>query len=233
MRIVNTLDYDFGLPTRPLYSYAEADRLAKVSRGTSKRWAKGYWYRDEWGQRVSQPPITAGTEADPEVGISFLDLIGIKAIDGLRRLRFSTQRIREVVRYCQEELRVSYPLATETFKTDRRRIYIEAGDGRLLEVLGGQRGMQAWDAILDPFLETIDYENELARRWWPLGKDELVVVDPAYGFGAPVIVNSGVRTELVAERAEVGDPPEVIQYDFNLTPEQFESALRLESQLAA
>jgi uncharacterized protein (DUF433 family) len=218
---------------RPLYSYAEADRLAGVSRGTSKRWAKGYWYRGEWGERVSQPPITAGSEPEHEAGVSFFDLVGIKAIDGLRRLRFSTRTIRKVVQYCQDELQFPYPLATETFKTDRRRIYIEAGDGRLLEVLGGQRGAQAWDAILDPFLETIDYQNDFARRWWPLGKDELVVVDPAYGFGAPVVVGSGVRTELVAERAEVGDRPEVIAYDFNLTPEQVESALRFESKLAA
>jgi uncharacterized protein (DUF433 family) len=233
VRPVNTLDYDFGLLTRPLYSYAEADRLAKVPRGTSRRWVKGYTYWSERGEKIAQPPITAGPDAKPEAGVSFFDLVGIKAIAGLKRLGFSTQAIRKVVTYCQDQLQFDYPLATETFKADRRRIYMQAGDGRLLEVLGGQRGAQAWDAILDPFLDKLDYENELARRWWPLGKDEPVVVDPAYGFGAPVIVGSGVRTELVAERAEVGDKPEVIAYDFNLTPEQIQSALRLESQLAA
>ena len=128
---------------------------------------------------------------------------------------------------------MNYPLATQTFKADRRRIYVSAGDGRLWEVLGGQRGAQAWDEVLDPFLETLDYQNDLARRWWPLGKDELVVVDPEYGFGSPVIVGSGLRTELVAERHEVGDSNEVIAYDFSLTPKQVESALKFEENLAA
>lgn len=217
---MDTLDYDFELLTRPLYGYAEADRLAGVSRSTSRRWVKGYNYRNEWGERIAQPPITAGPDAEPEEGVSFFDLVGIKAIDGLRRLSFSTRTIRKVVEYCQEELGVAYPLATETFKADRRRIYIEAGDGRLMEVLGGQQGAWAWDVILDPFLEKLDYQNDFARRWWPLGREDLVVVDPAYGFGAPVVVGSGVRTELVAERAEVGDSPEIIAYDFNLTPDK-------------
>ena len=231
--MANSLEHDFGLLTRPLYTYTEADRLAGVSRGTSNRWVKGYRYWNEWGERVAQPSITASSQVEPEQGVSFLDLISIKAVDGLREMGFATRTIRDVVRYCQDELQMNYPLATQTFKADRRRIYVSAGDGRLWEVLGGQRGAQAWDEVLDPFLETLDYQNDLARRWWPLGKDELVVVDPEYGFGSPVIVGSGLRTELVAERHEVGDSNEVIAYDFSLTPKQVESALKFEENLAA
>jgi uncharacterized protein (DUF433 family) len=232
--MVNSLEHDFERLTRPLYTYAEADRLASVPRGTSSRWVKGYRYWNEWGQRIAQPSITAGGSAGKtQAGVSFFDLIGIKAITGLKRMGFSLPRIREVVRYCQDELGVDYPLATETFKADRKRIYMTAGDGRLLEVLGGHRGAQAWDAVLDPFLDTLDYQNDFARRWWPLGRDDTVVVDPDYGFGLPVIVGSGLRTELVGERREVGDPPEVIAYDFSLTPKQVQSALKMEDKLAA
>jgi uncharacterized protein (DUF433 family) len=110
---------------------------------------------------------------------------------------------------------------------------MHAGDGHLLEVLGGQQGAQAWDRILDPFLKDLDYYNEFARRWYPLGKNEPVVVDPDYGFGLPVVVGSGVRTESIAEQYYAGDKVEHIAYDFNVTQEQIESALKLESQLAA
>lgn len=231
--MVNVVDYDYGLFTRPLYNYAEADRLAGVPRSTSNRWVKGYNYRNDRGQRVMQPSMTAGPEGRTEGGVSFFDLISIKAIDGLRKRGFGARKIRDVVRYCQDELGVDYPFVTLRFKTGRREIYMHAGDGRLLEVLGGQQGAQAWDQILDPFLKDLDYHNDFAHRWWPLGKDELVMVDPGYGFGLPVIVGSGLRTELVAERRDAGDPPQVIAYDFGLTPEQVESALRLEDQLAA
>lgn len=228
----NTLDYD--LFTRPLYSYAEADRLAGVPRGTSNRWVKGYKYRNDWGERITQPPMTAALENKTEGGVSFFDLVSIKAIDSLRELGFSTRTIRQVVRYCREELGMAYPFVTQSFKTDRRKIYMHAGDGHLLEVLGGQKGAQAWDRILDPFLEDLDYYNEFARRWWPLGKeDKRVVVDPDYGFGLPVITGSGVRTEIIAEQYDAGDKIEHIAYDFNVTREQIEGALKLERQLAA
>ena len=35
-------DHDYERLTRPLYTYAEAERLAGVTRGTSSRWLKGY-----------------------------------------------------------------------------------------------------------------------------------------------------------------------------------------------
>lgn len=231
--MMNSVDRGYELFSLPLYSYADADRLAGVSRGTSSRWVKGYQYWNPYGERVAQSSMTARPDAEPERGVSFLDLISIKAIDGLRKLNFSTRAIRRVIEYCQDELGVAYPLATQTFKADRRRIYMRAGDGRLIEVLGGQQGAQAWDEVLDPFLDTLDYQNDLARRWWPLGKGEPVVVDPEHGFGSPVIVGSGLRTELVAERRDAGDPPGTIAYDFSLTPRQIESALRMEDKLAA
>ena len=229
--MMKSVGHDFDLLSRPLYSYAEADRLAGVSPRTSSRWAKGYGYRNERGERVAQPSMT--TSRKPEEGVSFLDLVSIKAIDGLRRMNFSTRAIRQVVQYCQDELGMDYPLATQSFKTDRRKIYLRAGEGRLLEVLGGQKGAQAWDRILEPFLQDLDYHNEFARRWYPLGKDEPVVVDPDYGFGLPVVVGSGVRTESIAEQYYAGDKIEHISYDFNVTREQIESALKLERQLAA
>ena len=231
--MIGSVDRDYGLFTRPLYSFAEADRLAGVSRSTSRRWVKGYHYLNPYGERVAQSSMTTRPEVEPEQGASFLDLISIKAIDGLRKLDFSTRAIRQVIEYCQDELQVAYPLATQRFRTDRRKIYMEAGDGRLLEVLGGQRGAQAWDRILDPFLKDLDYHNEFARRWYPLGKDEPVVVDPDYGFGLPVVVGSGVRTEIIAEQYHAGDKIEHIAYDFNVTREQIDSALKLETQLAA
>ncbi len=231
--MIGSVDHDYELFARPLYTYAEADRLAGVSRGTSSRWVKGYQYWNPYGERVAQSSMTARPEEEPEQGVSFFDLISIKAIDGLREMGLSTRKIRDAIRYCQDELQMNYPFATQTFKADKQRIYVSAGEGHLWEVLGGQQGAQAWDAVLDPFLSRLDYQNDLARRWWPLGKDEPIIVDPEYGFGSPVIVGSGLRTELVAERRDAGDPSNIIAYDFSLTPKQIESALRMEDKLAA
>jgi hypothetical protein len=76
---------------RPLYSFADADRLAGVSRGTSKRWLAGYVYVNPHGELVRRPPITPGTEGPGAV--SFIDLIEIVAIGGLKSIGFTLIQI--------------------------------------------------------------------------------------------------------------------------------------------
>jgi uncharacterized protein (DUF433 family) len=161
-----------------------------------------------------------------------MDLVEVVAIGRLRARGFSLKKIRQINEFCQAVLRTDRPLVTETFKTEGRDIFVMVGEGYLLNV-GPQRGMQAWAEVLDPFLDTLDYEDRLARRWWPRGKDEPVVVDPDYGFGLPVVAGTGVRTEIIAERRRAGDSPEEIAYDFGVKVPQVEAALRYEMPAAA
>jgi uncharacterized protein (DUF433 family) len=228
--VIGSVGQDYPSVTQPLYSFAEADRLAKVTPNTSRRWLKGYhfWYSPD--ERRTMPPITPRSE--PTDAVSFVDLMEVAAIGKLRDKGFSLGRIREINEYCRIYLHKPRPLVTETFKVKGRDIFVEASYGVLLNV-GYEAGMQAWDEVLDPFLDTVEYENELVRRWWPLGKACRVVVDPDYGFGLPVIEGTGVRTEIIAERARAGDSTEEITYDFGVTPDQIEDALRWEMPDAA
>ncbi|MEX2372587.1 MAG: DUF433 domain-containing protein, partial [Dehalococcoidia bacterium] len=119
------------------------------------------------------------------------------------------------------------------FKTDGREIFIERG-GVLVEV-GRRRRSQAWSEVLMPFLESLDYDDTLAlaHRWWPLGREGLVVVDPEFGFGLPVVDGSGVRTEILLERYRAGDLAGQIAQDFNLESEYVERAIQFEVRHAA
>ncbi len=95
--------------------------------------------------------------------------------------------------------------------------------------------MRAWTDVLEPFLHDLDYdaELELANRWWPLGKVIPIVVDPDYGYGFPVIVKSGVRTEIILERFQAGDLEDQIAKDFNVERIEVERALQFELNRAA
>ena len=216
--------------TRPLYGFADADYLANVSRGTARRWLAGYAYHDTHGQRVVQPPVTPGVQG--EESVSFADLVEIAAIGRLKEVGFSLRMIREIVRNCQEILGVPRPLATLRFKMGGREIFVDRGDV-LLEV-GQKKRMQAWNEVLKPFLQELDYDaNQLVARWWPLGRSTPVVIDPQYGFGFPVVAKSGVRTEIILERFRAGDLKEQISADFNIEQVHVERALQFELQRAA
>lgn len=214
----------------PLYSFSDADRLAGVSRGTSKRWLAGYTYRMPSGERRESPAIRSPQRGTSEA-VSFLDLLEIVAIAGLKERGFSLPEVRRVVSNCQELFDDPYPLSNRDFKVDGRDVFVSR-DGRLYDVLQ-RRGAIAWDEILGPFLETLDYEGSQASRWWPLGRAKAVVVDPAYGYGLPVIHDSGVRTEIIRERIEAGDSIDQVAYDFNVEPRDIEEAIRFELRRAA
>jgi uncharacterized protein (DUF433 family) len=107
---------------------------------------------------------------------------------------------------------------------------VEQG-AHLLEV-GRRRGEQAWSHFLAPFLHDVEYEYDLARRWFPQGQRQHIVVDPDYGHGLPIVLGSGVRTEIILERFQVGETMREIAEDFNISPDEVEQALQFETRLA-
>lgn len=213
--------------TAPRYSFAQADRLAGVSSNTSRRWLKGYSYHyDRYtpGELRFQPPV--GNPSFQLEAVSFIDLMEVLVISGLRDKGFSTLTIRKINAYCEAAFQKTRPLVTETFRVHGKDVFVKlSSDHDILVNVSRGQGMQAWEEVLNPFLKTVDFEGELARRWWPLGKDVPVVVDPDYGFGLPVVHKTGVRTEIVAERAAAGDSLDEIAYDFDLEEEQIKAAL--------
>lgn len=223
-----------GVPGKlvtPRYGFAEADRLARVSAGTSKRWTRGYSYESPEGERVRKPPV-GKTEPSPDVAVSFADLVEVAAIHGLRGLGFSLVQIRQIVGSCQELFSSDRPLLSHRFRADGRDAFVQGDDGLLVSVLRGKR-RTAWDDVLDPFLATVDYQDGWAHRWWPQGRSKQVVIDPDFGYGLPVVAGTGVRTEILVERSEVGETLDQMAADFGIPVESVRDALQFERSLVA
>lgn len=214
----------------PRYSYAEAGRLADLSSASVRRWVGGYSYLHA-GQIVQRPPVAK--EPSDAHAVSFVDLVELVAISRLKDEGFSLRSIRVIADNCREMFEVDRPLASLRFKTDGREIFVES-DGELVEV-GRRKRERAWNEVLTPFLDTLEYDEALAlaSRWWPLGRDAAVIVDPQFGFGLPVVEGSGVRTETLIEQFKAGDLPDQIARDFSLSREVVDRAIQFEVQRAA
>ena len=213
---------------RPMYGFAEVDHLAGASKGTARRWLQGYSYA-RGANRISQPPVTQGKSGVEAA--SFLDLVEVVAISRLKEVGFSLRSIRTIVGNCQEILGVERPLSALKFKTDGRDVFVDRGE--ILLDVGRRKRMTAWNDVLAPFLEELDYQGDWVERWWPLGKSRPIVIDPEYGFGMPVIEGSGVRTEIIYERLRVGELPEQIADDFNVSTVEVSRAIQFEASRAA
>ncbi len=207
-----------------MYSYAEADRIAGVKPRTASRWIREYAHRS--GEARAN---VATDDRRAESGASFFDLIEVAAIGRLRAAGWPFKAIHAAVESCQRMSGLYRPLVTEQFTSDGRDFFTARHDGLSEAGIGPRKCEAAWFEVLVPFFKTVAYEHAYARRWWPIGGDRRVVIDPDYGYGLPVIQGSGVRTEIVYEQVQALESQERIAYSFNITLEEVEHAIQFEA----
>ncbi len=136
----------------PRYSYAEAERLAGVSRGTAKRWLRGYRHRGRDGEpRFREPVIPGERQGDADGHVSFADLVEIAAVNHFRRQRWSLGAIRALIAECRTIFEVDRPLVMQCFKAGAQDTFLEQNGH--FAALPGRKRLRAW-YTLHTFLGT-------------------------------------------------------------------------------
>jgi uncharacterized protein (DUF433 family) len=123
----------------------------------------------------------------------------------------------------------------EIFFTDGRRLYLQLSDheGSLLELLSGGQ----W--VIAPAIRELAAQIEFsgpcgtARRWYPMGVNGLVVLDPSVSFGRPSIVGRGTSTAVVYDLYKAEKETEAVAKWLNLQPGEVKAAVAFETQLVA
>lgn len=227
----------------PLYSPTLVARLVGLSPTRVRRWLRGYEYtyvpaRAAQPIRRRQHGIVSRAGAASSSFASFLDLIDLLFVKKFVERGISIQRLRQALSEANEILGAHH-FAQRRFWTDGREIFLEVNPrgseaNALLHLLAG--GQWAIAPVIKSEAKQIDF-NEVtgvAERWFPLGKDEPVVVDPRYGFGSPSLVRRGVETANVFDlfNAEGRDVERVCRW-MNLEQREVNAAVRFEEMLAA
>jgi uncharacterized protein (DUF433 family) len=90
--------------------------------------------------------------------------------------------------------------------------------------------------ILDPFLAPYGLDfNDLheAERWWPLGKERSVVIDPERSFGAPIASRSGVPTQILHGAFQSARSYKFVANWYAVDAKEVRDAVTCEERLAA
>ena len=79
-----------------------------------------------------------------------------------------------------------------------------------------------------------DVPSGYARRWYPLGRKGLIVLDPSISFGKPTLVSRGIATANIYDYylGEEENLAPVCSW-MNLTKKEVAAAVAYERQLAA
>ncbi len=218
---------------RPSYPAAEAGRLVGLTASRVRRWLGGYGYSYRDGVRHQPPVLRRGTTAGTYA--SFLDLVDLLFVRRFLDHGVSLQKVRRALDEAHELLGTSH-FVRQPFFTDGANIYLEVRHkGKaILELLSGGQWVIA--PVIRQLATEIDFGSPegLARRWYPLGRNRPVVLDPFVSFGAPTVVGHGVKTANVHDLfvAENEKLTAVCAW-WNLTERQVEAAVEFERGLAA
>lgn len=214
-----------------IYGIPEAARVTRIPAERIRRWLWGH--RSTSSGRLHQAPPLWQPEV-PQIGdaraLSFRDLIELQFVDRFRQQGLSLQSIRRTIDLATQLLEESYPLSSVKFKTDGRRILAQVIEdpserGAVFDL---ETGQYLFEFVLDYLYDALEYSNfDELIRWWPLGKQRRVLVDPRKSFGRPV-VPEGVPTAILAGSFRAEGTIAAVARWFEVSEESVQDALEFE-----
>jgi uncharacterized protein (DUF433 family) len=220
-----------------LYSYPEAARILGVPAPKLRRWAGDYRPRAEGTERLHKPVIVRHLGKGQPM-LTFVELMELYFVKLFRAEGVSMPTIRKAAEEAARRFGTSHPFAVQRFDTDGHRIFAtlreNAREERVVEELG--RGQLVFDTVARSFFRKLDYPDDGAvRRYWPLGHEGRVVLDPQRAFGQPIDAESGVPTRALYEAvlADGGQPPEAVAKWFDVPLAAVHAAVKYETGLLA
>ncbi len=229
--------YDGGNPQNiPTYAISDAARYLRIPAGTIRSWTAGRSYPVSQGERFFEPLISTD-DLKPRL-LSFTNLVEVHVLRAIRKYhKIQLDKVRSALDFLEDQLRVSHPLAHESFSTDGVNLFIERY-GTLISA--SQQGQTSLKEVVKTHLERIEPDDSgLAIKLYPFTRaDEahnprIVVIDPRIAFGRLVIDKTGIPTGVIAERYKAGDSIQDLVEDYDCPPLFVEEAIRCEMPAAA
>ena len=166
-------------------------------------------------------------------------------LGALRRYhRIPPQKLRIAIRYLEETFDSRHPLLAESMLTDGVSIFVEQAGTLISATRSGQLAMRQ---LMEAHLRRIDQDVDgLAIRLYPFVRHDpntprppamlpdeprIISLDPRVRFGRPVIVETGIPTEEVAERFRAGDTVQQLADEYGRRSQEIEEAIRCELTL--
>jgi len=154
--------------TGPLYTISEAAHLANVHPTTVRRWLFG----SQTASVQMQPVFGHPDRSRQGIIVSFLQLAEIVSVSKFRRKRISLERLRRAHRYTRHVSHLDYPFARLSLGTIGVNILAEferQEPGATFLVLNPISGQLTLPGYVEEAIETFEFEDDLAARWFPLG----------------------------------------------------------------
>ncbi len=176
----------------PIYGVSEAAQYLRVPLNTLR-----YWTRDE----TSVGPLVRLAGKDP-ARLSFHNLLECHMISSMRAVYdVRLPKVRKALKALAKYVHHKHPLIDQAFQTDRRDLFIEhLGD---IVNLSGKNEQILIPDVMKFYLERIERDPNGLFKLHPFvmerkqSEPKLIQLNPALGFGKPVITGTGISTAVL------------------------------------
>lgn len=210
----------------PLYGLAEAALYLRVPIKTLEYWA--------FGTGKIEPMIRAASR-HPRA-LSFMNLLECHMLSAMRSLYdLKLPKIRHGVATLNKRSKFDHPLIEQPLLTNRVDLLMEELDNI---VNLSRHGQLAIPGIYTVHLERVEYDKG-RFKFYPFVRErskaepKLIVINPAIGFGKPVIAGTGISTAVIASRFNARESVPELAREYGLEEKHIEEAIRWETRAVA
>ena len=212
----------------PLYGLSEAALYLRVPIKTLEYWAFG---------RKPVSPLIRPASKKPR-SLSFLNLLECHMLASLRTIYdLRLPKIRQALVHLNKTTGFKHPLIEQPLLTDRIDLLISEMD-RFVNLSRG--GHLAIPGIVEAHLERVEYDKPLGVfKFYPFVRErsatepKFIVINPALGFGKPVIAGTGISTAVIASRFNARESIPELAKEYGLEEKHIEEAIRWETRAVA
>lgn len=219
------MESDLGIG---IFTAQDISKILLMPSNKVRRWIQIYW--DNKFAQQHDEPYSWGIGKDKAV--NFYTLIEIYFFIKLRELGLSTNKILQAHKLISKEFKIKYPFAFTKILAGENDIFYYFDDNTLIKAdLTKQIGFKN---IIEIYCKKIDFNNEnLANRFWPIGKENSIVVDPKHQFGQPTIDGTNILTDTIYSYYQGGESLEFIASLYELNIKQVQDAIYYYQRVAA
>lgn len=206
--------------TDPLLTPKETARHLRIPAATIY-----YWLHEH----ANGAPLVHHIEPEKrgQPSMPFVAVIEAYVLRSLRGLGLTKRDVRDVTATVRKEFDTPYALASKRIATDGVDIFVHYADDDLARIGDGQRPIRE---VISDYLNYItwdtfdDYPARLRLRQYP--DVAPVIIDPRFGWGAPVIEATKVPVDAVVALWLAGESLADVAYEYDMTPDQAEAICR-------
>lgn len=231
---VHRLAFDMTTESHPvlgqgIYSVSDVAHVLRLPYHQVHRVLNVYW--EARAARYSEQVYS--WTVDGSKAVDFLVLIEFHTFFRLRAFGARTKAILDAHEQLCLLLGVHHPFAHQRvlrgLGTSGRKIVFESPEG--IVDLDATRQINL-DFVRD-FVQKLEFgKGDLAERYWPLGRERHIVLDPHRHFGQATIAGTSIQAEIVAGMVQAGDTVELVARTYGITIDAVQDAMRYVRRVA-